>query len=209
MKNKQKVDLEKFSGAKMYNRFIKEKTPSVCVTGCFDITNLMKYKKEHKLNAMLCFCVLHAAQNVDAFHYSIKEDGLYYYKNAKVNAVINGDDGELYYVDYKYYKHFKNFEEEYNRVNEYCSKNCVHFSEDTGALIATSAVINYPFKSFSLGLSDTFWDNFLMWGKYVNENEKAKLSITLRFHHALIDGQRAGMFFNELQKQFDEFKIKE
>ena len=178
------------------------------MAGSFDISNVLKQKKKgHSLNAILCYCVLQAAQNVEDFHYSIKEDGLYYYKNMKVNAVINGKDGLLYYADYKYFDNFKDFEIEYNRVNEYCSENCTHFQEDTGNLIATSAIVGFPFTSISLGMSKTFWDNFLMWGKYEKKGFKKKLNISLRFHHATIDGQAAGRFYNELQKQFDLIKL--
>lgn len=205
---KEKVNLKKFERVEQYNRFIKEKTPSVCVTGCFDVTNLYKIKKRgHSFNCLMCYCIQQAGQNVKEFHYAIKEDGLYYYKNVKTNAVIDGIDGQLYYGDYKYNEKFDDFEKEYQRVNEYCSKNCMHLQEDTGALLSTSAVIGYPFTSITLGLSDTFWDNFLMWGKYEKKLFKVKLNVTLRFHHATIDGQRAAIFFNELQKQINNLKI--
>jgi chloramphenicol O-acetyltransferase type A len=208
MGNKIKVDLETFAGASMYNRFIKEPSPGVCVTGRFNITRLYRKKKSHSLNAMLCYCVLQAAQNVKEFHYSIKKDGLYYYENVKTNAVVNGVDGQLYFADYKYFDNFKDFEREYVRVNEYCSTNCVNFQEDTGALVSTSTIIGYPFESISLDVATDFWDNFLMWGKYQKRWGKIVLNISLRFHHATIDGQRAAMFFNELQNQINHFRIK-
>lgn len=207
--NKVKVDLENFEGARMYNRFIQEPFPSVCVSGCFDITRLYKIKKKgHKLNAMLCYCILQAGQNIKEFHYSIKEDGLYYYKNVKTNFVTYGIDGQLYYADCKYFDNFKEFEQEYDRVNDICQNQCVHYVEDTGAMLSTSAVIDYPFTTFSLGISPTFWDNFLMWGKFEKKFNKVKLNISLRFHHATIDGKHAALFFNELQKQFNEFNLK-
>jgi len=209
MKNKIKVNLKSFEGAPMYERFVKEPSPSVCVTGKFDVTNLYKNKKKgHSFNAMMCYCILQAAQNIKEFHYSIKEDGLYYYENVKTNAVINGIDGQLYYADYKYYDNFIDFEKEYYRVNEYCSKNCTHLQEDTGALIATSANVAYPFESITLETATDFWDNFLIWGKFVKKMFKVTLNISLRFHHATIDGQHAAMFFNELQTQINNFKIK-
>ena len=208
MKNKTKVNLKTFEGASMYNRFIKEPSPGVCVTGKFNITRLYRRKKKHSLNAMLCYCILQSAQNVKEFHYSIKEDGLYYYKNVKTNAVVNGVDGQLYFADYKYFDNFNDFEKEYIRVNEYCTKNCVHFQEDTGALISTSTIIGYPFESITLDVATDFWDNFLMWGKFQKKWGKVTLNISLRFHHATIDGQRAAIFFNQLQKQINNFKIK-
>lgn len=207
-KNKIKVNLKNYKNKNMYERFIKEPSPSVCVTGSFDITNLYKLKKKgHSLNALLCYCILQSAQNIEEFHYSIKEDGLYYYENVKTNAVIKGIDGQLYYADYKYFDNFLDFEKEYLRVNEYCSNSCTHLSEDTGALIGTSAVISYPFTSFSLDISPSFWDNFVMWGKSTKKCFKHYLNISLRFHHATIDGQTAGKFFNELQTIIKNLKL--
>ena len=46
-----------------------------------------------------------------------------------------------------------------------------------------------------------------MWGKYVKKFMHTELKITLRFHHALIDGEHAGMFFNELQNQIKKLKL--
>lgn len=206
---KTKVDLKNYKYAEQYKRFIKEPSPCVCVSGNFNITNVWKQKKKgHSLNALLCYCVLHAAQNVEEFHYIIKEDGLYYYDYMKTNAVINGKDGLLYYADYKYFDNFEDFEKEYHRANKYCYENCTHLIEDTGALISTSAIIDFPFTSISLNRSLTFEDNFLIWGGVKKHLFKKTLDISLRFHHATIDGQRAAKFFNELQNQFNTIKTK-
>jgi len=126
----------------------------------------------------------------------------------KTNAVVNGKDGLLYYADYKYFDNFEDFEKEYKRVNQLCYENCTSFQEDTGSLIGTSAILGFPFTSISLDVSVSFWDNFILWGKYEKKGFKKKLNISLRFHHATIDGQRAAKFFNELQNQFNTIKTK-
>lgn len=207
-KNKVKINLKTFEGAPMYNRFMSENDPTVCCTGLFDVTNIYKKKKKgHSFNAMMCYCIMQAGQKIKEFHYSIKEDGLYYYKNVKVNAVVNGKDGQLYYADYKYFDNFEEFEKEYQRANDFCTNNCTHLQEDTGALISTSAIIGFPFTSLSIGVSKTFWDHFMMWGKFIKKFSKVKLNISLRFHHAVIDGQRAAKFFTELQNQINNFTL--
>lgn len=204
--DKVKVDIDKYKYAKMFKRFVGQTNPCVCASGCFDITNLYNRKSEHKLNAMLCYCIQEAGQGIEEFHYIIDENhNLYYYKNVKTNAVVNGVDGTLYWPDFKYCKKFEDFEKEYNEKTEYSRTHCTHVKDVPGALLSTSAIVNYPFTSFIIGKSDDFWDNFLMWGKYIIEGDKVKLNITLRFHHAVIDGEHAGMFFKELQRQFDIF----
>ena len=82
--NKQKVDIEKYKYKDMYKRFMMDDNPAVCVSGTFDISNLVKIKKKgHSLNALICYCLMQAGQNIDEFHYMIKEDGLYYYDDIK------------------------------------------------------------------------------------------------------------------------------
>jgi chloramphenicol O-acetyltransferase type A len=203
-----KVDINEYKYKDMYERFTKEDDPGVCVTGTFDITNLIKIKKKgHSLNALLCYVISKAGESIDEYHYMIKEDGLYYYDDVKVNAVFKGKDNSLCYGSVKYFDNFLDFEKEYKNVREYCYEKCEHYDGDFGSMLSTSAVTNFPFESFSLSTSKTFWDHFLMWGKYTKKWFKYKLTITLRFHHALIDGEHAGMFFNELQKQINELKI--
>lgn len=201
------IDLKNYKYKDMYEYFIRQNSLGVCVSGNFDITNLYSQKSKHKLNCMLCFCILQAAQAIDEFHYAIDQDKLLcYYKNVRTNVVVDGIDGLFYYADIKYYKNYKNFEKEYNKITNFCKINCVNYQKDNGALIATSAIINYPFTSFSIETQDDFWDNFLLWGKYIAKDKKVELVITLRFNHATIDGKHAGLFFEELQKQFDSFK---
>ena len=204
---KYKVDLENYKYKNMYQRFVTDKNAALVLTGTFDISKVFKLKKKHSLNAMLCYCILTTGQQIEQFHYAIKEDGLYYYKNVKVNAVLNGKDGNLYYGDYRYFDNFLDFEKEYLRVNKYCSENCTHLSEDTGALLSTSAMIQFPFDSIVTSLLHDFWDSFFTWGAYKKKNFKTYLSITLRVHHAVIDGQTAGKFFKKLQETFNNFKI--
>lgn len=210
MEQKRKVDIEKdFYLPDMFNRFIKESNPGVCVTGKFNVTKIYKHKKKYSFNAMLLYCIQQAAQKIEAFHYMIKEDGaVYFYKNMKTNAVIFGKDSKHYYVDYAYNEKFADFMREYESNNALCREKCQHYVVDSGSLIATSALIDFPYESISLATSEVFWDNFIMWGKFVKSPFKVKLNISLRFHHALVDGKRASLFFNELQNQLNNFNPK-
>lgn len=209
METKQKVDISQYKHSEMYQRFIKEKTPGVCVTGKFDVTNIRRInkRKKHKFNALLCFAVMQAAQKCDDFHYQINPDGLYYYQNVKVNSVVRGDDGGLYNAEYKYTDNFYEFEKNYLAIREYCKTQCKHYSEDTGALISTSAMIGFPFESAAVNLSDIFIANFLVWSSYKKSFFKTYLNITLRFHHATIEGQAAALFFKTLQEEIKNLKI--
>ena len=203
---KRLVDVKKYKFKDMFERFIKEKNPAMCVSGCFDVTSIFKLKDKHRFNVMMCYCVAKAAQNIEEFHYSIGADKkLYFYSNVKINFGVKAKDGIPYWGDVVYNDSFTDFAKEYERVRKYCYQNCKYYQVDNGALLSTSAVTNYPFTSFSIANSDVFWDSFLLWGQYYEDKKRIKLNMTLRFHHAILDVEHVGNFFNELQKQFDTF----
>ncbi|MBR4270742.1 MAG: hypothetical protein IKQ31_03615 [Clostridia bacterium] len=205
---KKLVDIKKYKHKDLFERFIKEQNPAVCVTGCFDVTNLYKRKDKHRFNAMMCYCVVKAAQGIEEFHYSIGANKkLYYYPNVKTNFGVKEKDGIPYWGDVVYADSFAKFEQDYEKAREYCYQNCKYYQVDNGALISTSAVTNYPFTSFSIDNSDEFWDTFLMWGRYVEDNKRVKLNISMRFHHAILDGEHVGLFFAALQNEIDSFKV--
>lgn len=196
-----KVNEQTFERAFNYNRFKNMEMAGVCVTGKIDVTKAYKLsKKGHKFNAIMCFAVMHAAQNVKEFHYQIEEDGLYFYKNMQTNYVVKGRDGNLYFPDVKWCEKLSEFEEEYIKVGKFCIENNQHYIINQGAKISTSAVVNYPFQSISLGLLPDFIDNFCMWGAYEKHLTKTYLNVSLRFHHALMDGEHAGLFLKNLQE---------
>jgi len=207
-----KVNIEKdlsFTRQRSYKRFTKEQNPCFCVSGRFDVTNLIKQKKKgHSFNALLCYCVLLAGEKVNEFHYQIKEDGLYYFDHCKINVIVNSDNGSLYWGDVGYYDNFEDFEKEYFRVCKYCKENNNHYFIDNGSLIATSAMIGFPFTSITCTKSDSFWDNFVMWGQFEKKLFKTHLNISLRFHHALVDGQQAAQYFATLQDEIKNLKTK-
>lgn len=207
-KTKSKVDLSTFKGARMFNSYVSDPQPAVCVTGKFDVTNIYKLKKKkHSFNAMMCYCIMQASQKVEGFHYYIDNGELYRYNNTKVRVVVNGSDGQLYYADFKYTNSFAQFENEYRKTLDYCYKNNCHKLDDSGAVIGTSAVIDYPFESFSLSVSPHFNFNYLLWGSFVKKFFKTTLNISLRFHHALVNGKTAAQFFNNLQHELKELKV--
>ena len=207
-----KIDIKKALSTPsqvMYNRFVVENNPCMNVSGRFDITHIYKlHKKGHKLNALLCYAILKTAESIKEYHYQIKSDGLYYFDHCKVNMVFKGNDDGLYWGDVLFTVNYVKFEKEYERVSNFCIKNHQHLFEEDGSLISTSAIIGYPFTSISLPKSDVFWDNFVTWGKFEKKFFKVKLNINLRFHHALIDGEHAAIFFTNLQKELNSINIK-
>lgn len=203
-----KVDLNQYNRREIYKRFLHQTNNSVCVSGEFDITRIYKYhKKGYKLNCLMLFCVQQASDKIKEFHYSIKNDELYYCDEVYTTAVVKGKDDLLYFVSYPFNQDYLSFEKQYIKLNKNSYNNCEHHNLDEGAMISTSTVLGFPFTSISLGIPSDFNSPFLMWGQYKKKAFKVKLNISFRFHHSLFDGEQVAKFFTNLQKEFNNFKI--
>ena len=197
-----KIDTENFERKTNYNRYIQHAQPCINITARLDITNIIKFVKLHKtkLNCLLCFTVLQTAQSIKEFHYFIEDDGLYFYKNCKTNAVAKAQNGELVFVDFGYCEKYSDFEHQYEENMKWCIKNCEHLQSVVGARIGTSVVKDFPLVSMNVPYTDDFKDTFLVWGGYEKKGFKYYLNMSLRFHHGLMDGEHAGIFFQRLQE---------
>ena len=46
----------------------------------------------------------------------------------------------------------------------------------------------------------------IAWGRIVEEEDRARVSVNLQAHHAIMDGLHAARLFQEIQKNADEFQ---
>ena len=201
------IDLDNFKYKNRVERFRIAKNPMFTITSKIDITNLVKRKKKHKLNCMICYCIQNASQLIDNFHYDFNNDNsIKYFENVYVNWIIENKIGLHSYIGIPYQKTFSDFEKLYNFYNNVCYENCEHIFLDNQALVSTSSVVNREFESVSCGYTEDFLRPFMIWGKMHKNLFRYKLNISFRFHHSFFDGKEVGQFFNLLQKTINNFK---
>lgn len=202
------VDVEKSSRKYAYEKFIDAKNPMMTMTSKVDITRLYKLsKKGFKLNCLLMYAIIKAAEKNERFYYELKGRQLVKFDKLSSNVVIYGDDGELYYVSVPDCENYLLFEKTYIDLVGKCKKECCHYYLDDAALLGTSAVVSSTFESIVCGYTEDFLSHFLTWGKYEKRLNKVNLNISFRFHHALLDGRDVGEFFADLKMFIANFKI--
>lgn len=202
-----KIALDNYKRKDMFLRFLNETHNSVCVSGEFDVTKIFKYsKKGYKLNSIILYCLQQASNKIEDFHYKIKNNELYYSENVLVCSVAKGKDNSLYYITYPYQNNYSNFQKQYKELNDSAYHKCTHHWLKEGAKLSTSAMIGFPFLSISSDVQSDYSNHYLLWGNYRKKFLKVKLNISFKFHHALLDGDMAVVFFNKLQEEFNNFK---
>lgn len=206
----EKIVLDNYKRKEMFLRFLNEPHNSVCVSGEFDITKIFKYsKKGHKLNCIMLYCIQQAANKIEDFHYKIKNKELHYSEKVLTCSVAKGKDDSLYYITYPHQNNYSNFEKQYIELNNYAYNNCEHYWLKEEAKISTSAMVGFPFLSISSDVQSDYSNHYMLWGNYRKKFFKVKLNISFKFHHALLDGEMAVMFFNKLQEEFYNFNCNE
>jgi len=192
----------------MFNRFINYENPIGSITATLNITRLIKFnKKGHKINALINFCILKAANRIKEFHYYYENKNLYYSDLITMMGVVKGKDNYLYLAKWSYFDNYLEFEKNYlNENSKVYSNNKSSEFKDT-AILSSSAFIDYPLDSAVVEMGKDITHTYFTWGGYKKSFFKYYQSITLRFHHAFMDGGHISLFYKFLQEEINNFKL--
>jgi chloramphenicol O-acetyltransferase type A len=47
----------------------------------------------------------------------------------------------------------------------------------------------------------------ITWGKYFEEGDKIKMPLSIQVHHAVVDGRHVGLYFQEIERFFQNFEF--
>ena len=73
-------------------------------------------------------------------------------------------------------------------------------------IIGTSAITITELDGI-IGMNSGIYNNpFLFWGKYRKKLFRYTLPISFQFHHTQMDGEHAGKFLDNLQKEINNLK---
>ena len=197
------VDLTTSPRANAVAMFKDAALPTIVLSSKFDVSPLVGLKKKgFRFNALMLYCILKACRKFDGCYYDIKNDTFIKYDDMCVDMIVEGKDKQLYYVDLPYFDKFLDFYDEYETVRKHCHENYCNrkFVGRDHACMSTSAVINRQFETISVNFFRDFYNPFFAWGKIEKKGLKKHLNISLRVHHACMDGQEVGEIFNEIEK---------
>ena len=126
----------------------------------------------------------------------------------KVNTAftIMSDDGVFSFCNGKYVNSFKEFYTETKKAIEKTKENIL--LEDEKGIDDVVYMTSLPWVSFtsvSHPIHMTPVDSIprIAWGKYFNDGEKILMPLAVQVHHALVDGNEVGQYFDRIQKLLD------
>lgn len=176
--------------------------PMVTIFKTLDISNLMRLKAMgYRLNMLLCYCIAQAAKDTKEFYLLPVGKKMMEYDHIGVNVIVANQRGGINSCDLPYTEDIKKFDQTYQTLTTQVFETCQDHEIKGHMIIGTSSLIHYDIDGVVNMYSGIFNNPFLIWGKYRQEEDWTKLSISFQFHHVQMDGREACEFLERLQRR--------
>ena len=195
--------------AEAFELWMSSPMPMVTLTKTFDVSNIVKISKRKglKFNALICWCIVKAASQIDHF-YTLPEQGkLYRYNRLAVNVIVNNRKGGINSCDIPFCDDISQFIEAYNALTSQATDECKSSFLEDAMIVGTSAMVHTELDCIVNQYTDKFCNPMVMWGKYRKSWFKTTLPISFQFHHVQMDGGDAASFLDCLQKRICSLRV--
>ena len=203
---KTEINPQETSRAASFELWMTSPIPMVTLTKTFDVSKLVRSSRRMgiKFNALLCWCIGKAAEQVEEF-YTLPEQGkLYKYDRLAINVIVNNSKGGINSCDIPTSHNVNEFARQYNALTAQVHRECKSTFLDDCMIVGTSAVIDTELDSIVNQYTDKFSNPMVMWGKYRKSWFKTTLPISFQFHHVQMDGGHGAKFLELLQQEINK-----
>ena len=192
-----------------FELWMKAPNPTMTFYKTLNITNLIKVSKRKgfKFNMLMNYCIGKAAVNIKEFYILPVGDKLMQYDTLAVNTIVKNKNGEVCSCDILFNDQLETYNQQYLEYTSQVAQTCIvrDLSQDC-MVIGTSAIIVTELDGI-IGMNSGIYNNpFLFWGKYRKILFRYTLPISFQFHHTQMDGEHAGKFLDNLQKEINNLK---
>ena len=203
----EKVDISHWERAELFGFFSAVSHPFYSVTFRVDVTNLYRYAKERHLSFYyaLGYLVTDAVNSVKNFRYAIR-DGEIFLFDERIPSLTDLHPGsdQFHIVTLPKTGSIEDFCAA-ARAKSLAQKTLLDQDEENDNLIYISCTPWFDLTSCTNERDFDKDDNIprITWGKYVEENGRKTLGMSVEVNHHFIDGLHLGKFYEKLQADID------
>lgn len=207
----QKIDLDTWPRAELFRFFSAVSDPFYSVTFRVDVTNLHAYTKAHGISFYyaLCSLVTDAVNAVENLRYTVR-DGEIWLLDARIPSFTDLRPGssQFHIVTLPKTGTLDNF----CRAAKAKSEAQQTFLDQSGELDDLLYLSCTPWFDLTSCTNERDFDKDdniprITWGKYVPQNGRETLGMSVEVNHRFVDGVHLGQFYQQLQAAIDGLKI--
>ena len=192
-----------------FELWMKAPNPMMTFFKTLDITNLIKLSKRKglKFNMLMNYCIGKAAVNIKEFYILPVDGKLMQYDTIAVNTIVKNKNGEISSCDILFNDQLETYNQQYLDYTSQVSQTCIDRDLSEESMVIGTSTITITELDGIVGMNSGIFNNpFLFWGKYSKKLFKYILPISFQFHHTQMDGEHAGKFLDNLQKEINNLK---
>ena len=192
-----------------FELWMKAPNPMMTFFKTLDITNLIKVSKRtgFKFNMLMNYCIGKAAVNIKEFYILPVNDKLMQYDTIAVNTIVKNKNGEVSSCDVLFNDQLETYNQQYLEYTSQVAQTCIDRDLSEESMVIGTSTITITELDGIVGMNSGIFNNpFLFWGKYRKKLFKYILPISFQFHHTQMDGEHAGKFLDNLQKEINNLK---
>ena len=192
-----------------FELWMKAPNPMMTFFKTLDITNLIKVSKRtgFKFNMLMNYCIGKAAVNIKEFYILPVNDKLMQYDTIAVNTIVKNKNCEVSSCDILFTEQLETYNQQYLEYTSQVAQTCIDRDLSEESMVIGTSAITITELDGIIGMNSGIYNNpFLFWGKYRKKLFRYTLPISFQFHHTQMDGEHAGKFLDNLQKEINNLK---
>ena len=192
-----------------FELWMKAPNPMMTFFKTLNITNLIKVSKRtgFKFNMLMNYCIGKAAVNIKEFYILPVGDKLMQYDTLAVNTIVKNKNGEVCSCDILFNDQLETYNQQYLEYTSQVAQTCIDRDLSQDCMVIGTSAITVTELDGIIGMNSGIYNNpFLFWGKYRKTLFRYTLPISFQFHHTQMDGEHAGKFLDNLQKEINNLK---
>ena len=208
---KQFIDLATWNRREHFELFRKYDVPFWNVSANVDVTQSYRWCKEHGHSFATAYhwAAMKAANEIDAMRMRIENDVPVLFDTIHMSTTIARPDGTFGFSFTAFDPDFEIFhaaaDAEANRVRNETGLKSPYSGIDV-IYCTVLRKVRFTMLEHAHSLGDGAAIPFLAFGESFEENGKRLLPTALRIHHALVDGQHVGRFYERMEEILDSFR---
>lgn len=198
------IDVETWKRKKHYHCFKNLDYPHFSICANLAITPFYSFIKKNNLSFFKTFIYLatKTANDIKEFHYRIRKDLIVEHEIIHPSFTMMTKQEVFNFCTTTYSESFPGFIRD-TTTKMTMASIAVNLEDDLGRddLIYMTSIPWISFTSIThpIHMSPTDSIPRIAWGKYLNENDKIIIPLSVQVHHALADGAHVGQYFTLIQ----------
>jgi|TARA_B110000285_G_C15001191_1_gene551523 chloramphenicol O-acetyltransferase type A len=206
-----KITFDNEHRRKHFEFFKNMNHPHFNICANVEITNFVKVLNKYQLpfTYSVVYAIAKTAKAIKEFRWRIIDGELFECENVRPSFTTYTEVADVFsFCDVSYDENYQTFIKMAAIKAAQMSKNPSFEDSEHHDYLFLSSIPWVSFTMFQHAMPFHPTDSIprITWGKYFEEGDKVKMPISIQAHHAVVDGRHVGLYFQEIEKLFQDFE---